>query len=36
MTDSRTTANGGMETSFGFKNVADGDKQPLVNDVFHI
>lgn len=35
MTDSRTTANGGMETSFGFKNVADGDKQPLVNDVFH-
>ena len=35
MADSRTTADGGMETSFGFRDVADGDKQPLVNDVFH-
>ncbi|WP_176083592.1 bifunctional demethylmenaquinone methyltransferase/2-methoxy-6-polyprenyl-1,4-benzoquinol methylase UbiE [Martelella sp. HB161492] len=35
MAENRTTAEGGMETSFGFKNVADGDKQPLVNDVFH-
>ena len=35
MTDSRTRADGGMETSFGFRDVADGDKQPLVNDVFH-
>jgi demethylmenaquinone methyltransferase/2-methoxy-6-polyprenyl-1,4-benzoquinol methylase len=26
---------GGMETSFGFRNVGEGEKQPLVNDVFH-
>ena len=24
-----------METSYGFRNVAAGDKQPLVNEVFH-
>jgi demethylmenaquinone methyltransferase/2-methoxy-6-polyprenyl-1,4-benzoquinol methylase len=24
-----------METSFGFRNVAPGEKQPLVNEVFH-
>jgi demethylmenaquinone methyltransferase/2-methoxy-6-polyprenyl-1,4-benzoquinol methylase len=24
-----------MATSFGFRNVADGEKQPLVNEVFH-
>jgi demethylmenaquinone methyltransferase/2-methoxy-6-polyprenyl-1,4-benzoquinol methylase len=24
-----------METSYGFRDVAAGDKQPLVNDVFH-
>lgn len=24
-----------METSYGFRKVADGDKQPLVNQVFH-
>ena len=24
-----------MANSFGFKNVDDGEKQPLVNDVFH-
>ncbi len=35
MSEVRTTAAGGMETSFGFRNVSDGDKQPLVNDVFH-
>ena len=35
MSDARTTAAGGMETSYGFRNVATGEKQPLVNDVFH-
>ncbi len=31
----RTTAAGGMETSYGFKQVDAGEKQPLVNEVFH-
>jgi demethylmenaquinone methyltransferase/2-methoxy-6-polyprenyl-1,4-benzoquinol methylase len=31
----RTTADGGMETSFGFRQVDSGEKQPLVNEVFH-
>ncbi len=31
----RTTAAGGMETSYGFRQVDAGDKQPLVNEVFH-
>jgi len=35
MTEARTSAEGGMETSYGFRKVADGDKQGLVNDVFH-
>ena len=35
MTDQRVSANGGMETSFGFRSVGTGEKQPLVNDVFH-
>lgn len=35
MSVERTTAAGGMETSYGFKSVGPGDKQPLVNDVFH-
>jgi demethylmenaquinone methyltransferase/2-methoxy-6-polyprenyl-1,4-benzoquinol methylase len=35
MSEERTTATGGMETSFGFRRVAEGDKQPLVDDVFH-
>ncbi|ANK74636.1 bifunctional demethylmenaquinone methyltransferase/2-methoxy-6-polyprenyl-1,4-benzoquinol methylase UbiE [Ensifer sp. ENS07] len=35
MTDQRVSADGGMETSFGFRNVGTGEKQPLVNDVFH-
>lgn len=35
MNESRTSADGGMETSYGFRNVADGEKQDLVNDVFH-
>ncbi len=35
MTDQRVSANGGMETSFGFRKVGTGEKQPLVNDVFH-
>ena len=35
MSVERTTAAGGMETSYGFKSVEPGDKQPLVNEVFH-
>jgi demethylmenaquinone methyltransferase / 2-methoxy-6-polyprenyl-1,4-benzoquinol methylase len=35
MAKSRTAADGGMETSYGFRDVADGEKQGLVNDVFH-
>lgn len=35
MSDSRTTAADQMETSFGFSSVNPGEKQPLVNDVFH-
>jgi demethylmenaquinone methyltransferase / 2-methoxy-6-polyprenyl-1,4-benzoquinol methylase len=35
MTHNRTTADGGMETSYGFKSVDKGEKQALVNDVFH-
>jgi demethylmenaquinone methyltransferase / 2-methoxy-6-polyprenyl-1,4-benzoquinol methylase len=35
MTEARTGADGGMETSYGFRQVADGEKQGLVNDVFH-
>ncbi|MBB3976338.1 demethylmenaquinone methyltransferase/2-methoxy-6-polyprenyl-1,4-benzoquinol methylase [Rhizobium azooxidifex] len=31
----RTSADGGMETSYGFRQVAEGEKQALVNDVFH-
>jgi len=35
MTDVRTTAEGGMETSYGFRQVNEGQKQGMVNDVFH-
>ena len=35
MSEQRTTAQGGMETSYGFRNVASGEKQGLVNEVFH-
>lgn len=35
MSVERTTAAGGMETSYGFTKVGAGDKQSLVNDVFH-
>ena len=35
MSVERTTAQGGMETSYGFRQVGVGDKQPLVNEVFH-
>jgi demethylmenaquinone methyltransferase/2-methoxy-6-polyprenyl-1,4-benzoquinol methylase len=35
MTEARTGADGGMETSYGFRQVAGGEKQALVNDVFH-
>lgn len=35
MSVERTTAAGGMETSYGFRKVGAGDKQSLVNEVFH-
>jgi len=35
MSEQRTTAAGGMETSYGFRSVADGEKQRLVDQVFH-
>ena len=35
MAESRTSAEGGMETSYGFREVAEGEKQGLVNEVFH-
>src|SRR6187399_535567 len=35
MSVQRTTAAGGMETSFGFKEIGEGEKQPLVDEVFH-
>ena len=35
MTRERVSAEGGMETSYGFRQVGEGEKQTLVNDVFH-
>jgi demethylmenaquinone methyltransferase/2-methoxy-6-polyprenyl-1,4-benzoquinol methylase len=35
MTSARTNAEGGMETSYGFQSVGEGEKQGRVNDVFH-
>lgn len=35
MAETRTTAEGGMATSYGFRDVQEGEKQGLVNDVFH-
>lgn len=35
MPEPRTTAQGGMEQSFGFRTVGSGEKQPLVDEVFH-
>jgi len=35
MSNLRTKKPDEMETSFGFSNVDGGEKQPLVNDVFH-
>lgn len=35
MSEARTSAEGGMETSYGFRQVVEGEKQHLVNDVFH-
>ena len=35
MTASRISAEGGMETSYGFRQVDEQEKQGLVNDVFH-
>ncbi|MCV0395801.1 MAG: bifunctional demethylmenaquinone methyltransferase/2-methoxy-6-polyprenyl-1,4-benzoquinol methylase UbiE [Rhizobiaceae bacterium] len=35
MSASRTTADGGMKTSYGFREVGVDEKQGLVDDVFH-
>lgn len=35
MSVERTTASGGMETAYGFREVGQGEKQGLVNTVFH-
>ena len=35
MSQERTTADGGMESSYGFQQVGEGEKQPLVDHVFH-
>jgi demethylmenaquinone methyltransferase/2-methoxy-6-polyprenyl-1,4-benzoquinol methylase len=35
MSEQRSTAAAEMETSYGFKRVGAGEKQPLVNEVFH-
>ena len=35
MSEQRSTAGSEMETSYGFKSVGAGEKQPLVNEVFH-
>ncbi|MCR4266367.1 bifunctional demethylmenaquinone methyltransferase/2-methoxy-6-polyprenyl-1,4-benzoquinol methylase UbiE [Nitratireductor sp. ZSWI3] len=35
MSNERTTADGGMETAYGFREVGQGEKQGLVNTVFH-
>lgn len=35
MSTSRTSSDGGMQTSYGFQSVNEGEKQDLVNDVFH-
>ena len=35
MSQERTTAAGGMDTAFGYQTVGEGQKQPLVNEVFH-
>jgi demethylmenaquinone methyltransferase/2-methoxy-6-polyprenyl-1,4-benzoquinol methylase len=35
MTTARTKAEGGMETSYGFRDVGAGEKQTMVNEVFH-
>ena len=35
MSEERTTAQGGMETAYGFREVGAGEKQGLVNEVFY-
>ena len=35
MSEERTTAAGGMETAYGFRRVGAGEKQGLVDEVFH-
>ncbi len=35
MSETRTSSTGGMETSYGYRDVGAGEKQPLVDEVFH-
>ncbi len=35
MSTERISTTGGMQTSYGFQSVEEGEKQTLVNDVFH-
>jgi demethylmenaquinone methyltransferase / 2-methoxy-6-polyprenyl-1,4-benzoquinol methylase len=35
MSEQRSTAGGGMETSYGYRTVGEGQKQGLVDQVFH-
>jgi len=35
MSQARTSSSGGMETSYGYRDVGKGEKQPLVDEVFH-
>ena len=35
MSTDRISTDGGMQTSYGFQSVNEGEKQTLVNDVFH-
>jgi hypothetical protein len=35
MSEQRVSSDGGMQTSYGFRTVSDGEKQIRVNDVFH-
>ena len=35
MSEARTAVGGGMATSYGYRKVGEGEKQGLVNDVFH-
>lgn len=35
MSETRISATGGMETSYGYQDIDEGEKQGLVNEVFH-